>query len=97
MKVRRISLAAVFGAGMLALATPPVRSAETPVTEHEAHAIGVDAYLYFYPLVMLTGHDTDTDTILGLESGANDYVAKPFRFAVLLARIRAPPRATRSG
>jgi DNA-binding response OmpR family regulator len=37
---------------------------------------------------MLTGHDTDSDTILGLESGANDYVTKPFRFAVLLARIR---------
>src|SRR6266508_2623286 len=41
------------------------------------------------PIIMLTGHDTDSDTILGLESGANDYVAKPFRFAVLLARIRA--------
>ena len=41
---------------------------------------------------MLTGHDTDSDTILGLESGANDYVAKPFRFAVLLARIRAQLR-----
>ena len=37
---------------------------------------------------MLTGHDTDSDTILGLESGANDYVTKPFRFPVLLARIR---------
>jgi len=37
-------------------------------------------------------HDTDSDTILGLESGANDYVAKPFRFAVLLARIRAQLR-----
>jgi DNA-binding response OmpR family regulator len=40
------------------------------------------------PIIMLTGHDTDSDTILGLESGANDYVAKPFRFAVLLARVR---------
>src|SRR5262245_6522362 len=37
------------------------------------------------PIIMLTGHNTDSDTILGLESGANDYVAKPFRFAVLLA------------
>jgi DNA-binding response OmpR family regulator len=44
------------------------------------------------PIVMLTGHDTDSDTILGLESGANDYVTKPFRFAVLLARIRAQLR-----
>jgi len=41
------------------------------------------------PVIMLTGHDTDSDTILGLEAGANDYVVKPFRFAVLLARIRA--------
>ena len=41
------------------------------------------------PIIMLTGHNTDSDTILGLESGANDYVTKPVRFAVLLARIRA--------
>src|ERR1700733_5817155 len=44
------------------------------------------------PIIMLTGHDTDSDTILGLGSGANDYVTKPFRFAVLLARIRAQLR-----
>ena len=44
------------------------------------------------PVIMLTGHTTDSDTILGLESGANDYVTKPFRFAVLLARIRAQLR-----
>jgi DNA-binding response OmpR family regulator len=41
------------------------------------------------PIIMLTGHTTDADTIVGLEAGANDYVTKPFRFAVLLARIRA--------
>lgn len=44
------------------------------------------------PIIMLTGHDTDSDTILGLEAGANDYVTKPFRFAVLLARMRAQLR-----
>ena len=44
------------------------------------------------PIIMLTGHDTDSDTILGLEAGANDYVTKPFRFAVLLARIRVQLR-----
>jgi DNA-binding response OmpR family regulator len=44
------------------------------------------------PIIMLTGHNTDSDTILGLESGANDYVAKPFHFTVLLARIRAQLR-----
>ena len=41
------------------------------------------------PVIMLTGHTADTDAVLGLDSGANDYVTKPFRFAVLLARIRA--------
>ena len=41
------------------------------------------------PVIMLTGADTDADTILGLEAGANDYVVKPFRLGVLLARIRA--------
>lgn len=44
------------------------------------------------PILLLTGHDTDSDEILGLESGANDYVTKPFRFSVLLARIRAALR-----
>ena len=41
------------------------------------------------PIIMLTGHDSEADTVMGLESGANDYVTKPFRFAVLLARMRA--------
>ena len=41
------------------------------------------------PIIMLTGADTDADTILGLESGANDYVTKPFRLNVLMARLRA--------
>ena len=44
------------------------------------------------PIVMLTGQASDSDTILGLESGANDYITKPFKFAVLLARIRAQLR-----
>lgn len=44
------------------------------------------------PVIMLTGQDSDSDMILGLESGANDYVVKPFRFAVLLARVRAQLR-----
>ncbi|QPC43347.1 response regulator transcription factor [Kaustia mangrovi] len=41
------------------------------------------------PVIMLTAQDTESDTILGLDAGANDYVTKPFRFGVLLARIRA--------
>ncbi|MCB2129441.1 MAG: response regulator transcription factor [Rhodobacteraceae bacterium] len=44
------------------------------------------------PILMLTGHDGDADTILGLDAGANDYVTKPFKFPVLLARIRAQLR-----
>jgi DNA-binding response OmpR family regulator len=45
------------------------------------------------PIILLTAADTDQDTIDGLKSGANDYVAKPFRFAVLMARIHAHLRS----
>ncbi|MAP96099.1 MAG: DNA-binding response regulator [Ponticaulis sp.] len=45
------------------------------------------------PIVMLTGQTTDADAILGLDSGANDYVTKPFKFSVLLARVRAHLRS----
>ncbi len=41
------------------------------------------------PIIMLTGADTDADTILGLDAGANDYITKPFRLGVLMARLRA--------
>ena len=41
------------------------------------------------PIIMLTGADTDADAILGLEAGANDYITKPFRLGVFLARLRA--------
>jgi len=44
------------------------------------------------PILMLTGQATDADTILGLDAGANDYVTKPFKFPVLLARVRAQLR-----
>jgi DNA-binding response OmpR family regulator len=44
------------------------------------------------PIIMLTGADSEADTILGLDSGANDYITKPFRLGVLLARIRAQLR-----
>ncbi|WP_332713461.1 response regulator transcription factor [Pelagibacterium mangrovi] len=44
------------------------------------------------PVIMLTGQDSEADEVLGLESGANDYVTKPFRFSVLLARMRAALR-----
>ena len=41
------------------------------------------------PIIMLTGNVSDADQILGLDAGANDYITKPFKFAVFLARIRA--------
>jgi DNA-binding response OmpR family regulator len=44
------------------------------------------------PIIMLTGQASEADTVLGLEAGANDYVVKPFKFPVLLARIRAQLR-----
>jgi len=45
------------------------------------------------PIIMLTGKVvSDADQILGLDAGANDYLTKPFKFPVLLARIRAQLR-----
>jgi DNA-binding response OmpR family regulator len=44
------------------------------------------------PILMLTGADSDSDQILGLDSGANDYITKPFKLGILLARIRAQLR-----
>ena len=44
------------------------------------------------PIIMLTGAGTDVDTILELDVGANDYVTKPFRIGVLMARLRAHVR-----
>ncbi|NHO32451.1 response regulator transcription factor [Acetobacter fallax] len=44
------------------------------------------------PIIMLTGSDNEEDIVRGLDAGANDYVAKPFRIAELLARLRAQLR-----
>ncbi len=52
---------------------------------------------YRRPIIMLTAHDEDADAVQGLDSGANDYVSKPFRFVVLLARIRAQLRQYEAG
>ena len=41
------------------------------------------------PVIILTARDGVEDTVTGLEHGADDYVTKPFRFAELLARVRA--------
>jgi DNA-binding response OmpR family regulator len=54
----------------------------------EMRRLGVTA-----PVIMLTAASADEDTVRGLDSGANDYVIKPYKFAVLLARIRAQLRS----
>jgi DNA-binding response OmpR family regulator len=45
------------------------------------------------PILMLTGQDGEADQVEGLEAGANDYLTKPFRFNILLARIRTHLRS----
>ena len=44
------------------------------------------------PVIMLTGADAEADIVRGLDAGANDYIAKPFRLNELLARLRAQLR-----
>ena len=49
---------------------------------------------YQTPVILLTAHAEDTDRIIGLEIGADDYVSKPFNPRELMARIRAVLRRT---
>jgi len=44
------------------------------------------------PIIMLTGAGEEPEVVRGLDSGANDYIAKPFRINELLARLRAQRR-----
>ena len=48
------------------------------------------------PIIMLTGSDAEADVVRALDAGANDYIAKPFRLAELLARLRAQLRSFES-
>jgi DNA-binding response OmpR family regulator len=48
------------------------------------------------PVIILTARDDPADKVAGLEAGADDYLAKPFHFEELLARVRARLRAERS-
>lgn len=48
------------------------------------------------PVIILTARDSVTDTVAGLEGGADDYVSKPFRFEELLARVRVRLRDERT-
>jgi DNA-binding response OmpR family regulator len=50
---------------------------------------GLRAAGYTAPVLMLTANDTELDMVTGLESGADDYVTKPFSLAVLRARVNA--------
>jgi DNA-binding response OmpR family regulator len=49
------------------------------------------------PVIVLTARDSVTDTVSALEGGADDYMAKPFRFAELLARVRLRLRTVPDG
>jgi DNA-binding response OmpR family regulator len=51
----------------------------------------------YIPVIMLTVRDQDTDKVVGLEIGADDYVTKPFNVRELVARIRAVLRLRQSG
>jgi DNA-binding response OmpR family regulator len=46
------------------------------------------------PILMLTARDGELEMVAGLDAGADDYVTKPFRLSVLLARVRAMLRRT---
>jgi DNA-binding response OmpR family regulator len=48
------------------------------------------------PVIILTARDDVSDTVAGLEGGADDYVTKPFRFEELLARVRVRLRDERT-
>jgi two-component system response regulator RegX3 len=49
------------------------------------------------PIIMVTAKGTEIDTVVGLEVGADDYVAKPYRLRELVARMRAVLRRTPPG
>jgi DNA-binding response OmpR family regulator len=46
------------------------------------------------PIILVTARDADIDIVVGLDSGADDYVTKPFTMAVLIARVRAQLRGS---
>lgn len=46
----------------------------------------------FFPIILLTANDMETDIVTGLEAGADDYITKPFSLAVLRARVNTQLR-----
>ncbi|MGE0039708.1 MAG: response regulator transcription factor [Vicinamibacterales bacterium] len=59
-------------------------------------AVRADAALHALPIVMLTGRGRETDRIVGLEVGADDYITKPFSAREVVLRLRAVLRRTRA-
>ena len=49
------------------------------------------------PIIILTAKDSTTDIVMGLDTGANDYITKPFTIEELLARIRSALRQIKKG
>ena len=49
------------------------------------------------PVILLTANDLESDVVVGLESGADDYITKPFSLAILRARVNAQLRRERKG
>jgi hypothetical protein len=74
--MKRATLAAVVGVSLLTALAPPAK-AQSSITEQEAHAIGVDAYLYFYPLVTI---DITRRVATNVEAGRSAIAQDP-RFA----------------
>lgn len=56
-----------------------------------------DSFGYQIPVLMLTALDTTDDVVMGLQMGADEYIAKPFKFMELLARIQALLRRAEYG
>jgi signal transduction histidine kinase len=58
--------------------------------------VKADPRLASIPVILLTAKSEDPDVIRGLDAGADDYVTKPFKRAILAARVRSAVRAKRS-
>jgi two-component system response regulator RegX3 len=95
--------------GFEALIAPTARAARELFHRHDPHLVLLDIALpdgdgreicrelrreSAVPIIMLTARGTETDRVVGLELGADDYVVKPFSSAEVIARIRAVLRRT---
>ena len=72
--------------------TPSCSMSACPMAMAATSAPSCGATACSMPVIMLTGHDAEPDVVRGLDAGANDYIAKPFRAGELLARVRAQLR-----